>query len=110
MSCVIGTVTAMNVRIWVYVIQEASSVVFVENACKSTRLLLERLHVLDFDDEDIARLCCFDFEWPAQVVHSCQINILHIIRRVVVANLAAGPIYTLDLHDFTILDSAVEGD
>lgn len=39
-----------------------------------------------------------------------EIDILHVVGAVVVADLAAGPVDAFDLDDFAILDGAGEGD
>ena len=50
------------------VIEEASSVVFVEDSSETPWVLLEGLNVLNFNEENIARLGSFDLEWARQIM------------------------------------------
>lgn len=81
----------------------------MENPGESPRLILKGLDILDLNDQNIARLGSLDFEWPAQIVDLGQINVLHIIRAIVVANLSTGPVDAFDLYNLPVLDCAVEG-
>lgn len=71
---------------------------------EAPRRVLERLHILDIDNEHITRLSRLDLEGTTQVVHFRQINITDIVCRVVVLDLASRPVDTLDLDSFAILD------
>lgn len=77
---------------------------------ETPRLVLERLHILNVYDQHIARLRSLDLEWTAQVVHFREINIPNVVCRVVVLDLATGPVYTLDLDGLAILDGSSSRD
>ena len=98
-----------NIRIGIYLIQESASVVLIEHPREPPRLLLERLHVLDLDNEDIARLCSFDVKGTRQVVDFGEVDVLHVVRAIVVADLAPRPIDTFDLDDLAALDLPCKG-
>ena len=110
-----------SVRIWILVarnlalrfridlIQKSSAVVLGKDTSEAPWLMLEWLDILDLDQEHITGLSAFNLERSGKVVDSCEVNILHIICRVIVANLATGPVHTLDFNDLSILDGAIEG-
>lgn len=91
-------------RVWIDFVEEASAVVFVEDAGEAPGLVLEGLHVLDLDDEDVTWFGVFDFEGPAEVVDLGEIDVLHVVGAVVVPDLASGPVDAFDLDDFPIVD------
>lgn len=82
----------------------------MEDSCETPRVLLEGLYVLDFHEENVARLGSFDLEWARQIVDPGQVDILHVIGAVVVLDLAACPIEAFNLDHFVILDRSAEGD
>lgn len=41
-------------------------------------------------------------------MYTSQINVQHVIRRIVISDLAASPIDTFDLDNFSVLDRAIE--
>ena len=41
-------------------------------------------------------------------MYASQINVQHVIRRIVISDLTASPIDTLDLDDLSVLDRAIE--
>ena len=94
----------MGVRIWVDFIEETSAVVFVEDTGETPGLFLERLHVLDLDDQNVARLGVFDLEGAAEVMDLGEIDVLHIVGTVVVPNLSSGPVYAFNLDNLPVLD------
>ena len=65
---------------------------------------------LDLDNQHIARLGRLDLKGTGQVVDPREINISDVVCAVVVADLPAGPVDTLDLDDLVVLDGAAEGD
>lgn len=83
-----GTFSSLGV----VVVEEAAAVLFIEDGGESPGALVEWLHVLDFDDEDIAGLCTFDFEGTAEVVGGSEIAVFDVVGAVVILDLAAGPI------------------
>ena len=93
-----------DLRIWIDLVKEASSIVFVEYTCKAPRLLLERLHVLNFHNKDISRLGAFHFKGARQVVDFCKIDVLHVVGAVIVANLPSCPIYAFHFEDLPVLN------
>lgn len=52
-----------QVRVGVDLVQEPSSVVFVEDACESPRMVLKGLDVVDLDAEHVAGLRALDLKW-----------------------------------------------
>lgn len=90
----------------VEVAEEAAAVVLVEDAGEAPRLVLERLHVLDLDDEHVTGLGGFDFQWAGQVMDSGQVDVFHVVGAVVITNLAASPVDALNLDNLAILDRA----
>ena len=64
---------------------------------------------MDFENQNISGFCSLDLEWSSQIVYLGKINVLHVVGTVVVLDLAAGPVDTLDLDDLAILDTAGEG-
>ena len=99
----------VNVRIGIYLIQESASIVLIEHPREPPGLFLERLHVLDLDNEDISGFCAFDVKGTCQIVDLGEIDILHVVRAIVVADLSPRPIDTFDLDDLTALDLAGKG-
>lgn len=55
-------------RLGIQFVEEAAAVVLVEDAGEAPGRVLQRLHVLDLDEQDVARLGGFDFEGPGEVV------------------------------------------
>lgn len=99
-----------NLRCRVDLIEEAAPVVAVKNARESPGPVLEWLNVHDLDEKNIAGLGALDLEGAAQVVHARQVNVAHIVGRVIVANLPTRPVQALDFDSLPILDGAREGD
>ena len=93
-----------DLRIWVDLVEKASPVVFVKHAGKAPRLLLKWLHVLYLDDQNISRFGAFDLKGAGKVVDLGEIDVLHVVRAIVVADLPSCPINTLDLEDFSIFN------
>lgn len=83
---------AGGVRRWVKLIQKPTTVLFGENTREPPRLVLERLDVHDLDQQDVARLGAFDLKGPTEVVHLGEVYILDVVGRVVVLDLASGPV------------------
>lgn len=97
----------MDSRLGVDFVQKATSILLCEDASEAPRLFLQRLNVLDLDDENIAWLRGFNVEWTGQVMNLRKIDITHIICRVVVANLTTSPVNAFDLHYFVRLNAGV---
>ena len=93
-----------DVRIRVDFVEEASAVALIEDTGEAPGLFLEWLHVLDLDNEDVARLGIVYFEGPAKIVDFGKVNVLDVVCAVVVSDLTSRPIYTLDLDHFSIFD------
>ncbi len=90
-------------------VEEASAIVFIEDTSEAPWLLLEWLHVLNLDHEDIARLGVLHLKGSTQVVDRGQVDVLHVICAVVVADLATSPVHALNLHNLSIFDLLREG-
>ena len=99
-----------SLRFRVDLVEESSAIVFVEDTSEAPGLFLEGLYVLDFDDEDISWFGVFDFERTGQVVDLGQVDILHVICTIIVANLSSCPINAFNLNNFSILDFGREWD
>lgn len=97
-------------RFGVEFVEEATAVLFVEDAGEAPWLVLHGLDVHDLDDEDVARLGGFDLEGPGQVVDLGQVDVLHVVCAVVVADLSTGPVKTFDLDRLAVFDGACEWD
>lgn len=93
-----------DLRVRVDLVEETASIVLVKHARKAPGLLLEWLHVLDLYHENISRFGAFHLKRARQVVNLGEVNVLHIVRGVVVANLSSCPINTLDLEYLPIFD------
>ena len=99
-----------SLRFWVDFVKESTAIVFVEDAGEAPGLFLEGLYVLDLDDEDVSWFGVLNFKRAGQVVDLGQVDVLHVICTVVVANLSSCPINALNLNDFSILDFGSERD
>ena len=99
-----------SLRFRIDFVEEPTAVIFVEDAGEAPGLLLEGLYVLDLDDEDVSWFGVFNFEGTGQVVNLGQIDVLHVICTVIVANLTSCPINAFNLNDFSILDFGGERD
>lgn len=91
-------------------VQEATAVLLIKDRREAPWLLLERLHVLDLDDEHVARLGALNLKGPAEEVYAREINVLDVIGAVVVLDLATGPVDALDLDGLAGDDLADGGD
>lgn len=98
-----------GLRVRVDFVKEAAPVVFVKYACKAPGLLLEWLHVLDLHHKDVSRFGAFHLKGTRQVVYLGEVDVLHIVRAVIVANLSSRPIYALYLKNFSIFDFSRKG-
>jgi len=65
---------------------------------------------LNLHNQHIARLGRLDLKGTGQIVDPRKIDISNVVGAVIVANLPAGPVDTLDLDDLVVLDGAAEGD
>jgi hypothetical protein len=77
---------------------------------ESPRRVLKRLHVLNFDNKHITRLGSLDLERSSEVVDLSQVYVADVVCRIIVLDLAASPVDTLDLYCLTVLDRSCEGD
>jgi hypothetical protein len=99
-----------GVRFRVQIIQETPAILRVEDAREPPGLILEGLHVLDLDEQNVAGRGALDVKGTRQVVDLGQVDVLDVVGRVVVADLPAGPVETFDLDDFVVGDAADGGD
>ena len=98
-----------DLRVRVDLVKEASTVVLVKYPRKAPGLLLKWLYILDLYDQDISRFGPFYLKRARQVVNFGKIDVLHIVRAVIVANLSSCPIDTLHLEDLPIFDFGRKG-
>ena len=99
-----------SLRFRIDLVEESPAIVFVKDACEAPRLVLEGLYILNFDDEDVPWFGAFNFERTGQVVNLGQIDVLHVICTIIVANLSSCPINAFNLNNFSILDFGSEWD
>ncbi len=93
-----------DLRVRVDLVKEASTVVLVEYPRKAPGLLLKWLYILDLYDQNISRFGPFYLKGARQVVNFGEIDVLHVVRAVIVANLSSCPIDTLHLEDLPVFD------
>ena len=99
----------MGLRFRVYLVEEPTAILAVEDAGEAPWLVLHWLNVLDLEDQDVAWLSGLDLERAGQVVDLGQVNRLHVVRAVIVADLTARPVDAFDLDDFVVFDGSVDG-
>lgn len=73
-------------------------------------LLGDRSQVEDVDDQEVAGLRALDADRPAQHVGDGEVDIPNVIGRIVVADLAVGPLSALDSELVARLDHRGDGD
>ena len=83
-----------------------SSVLFGKDTCEAPWLVLQWLYVLNVYHENVSWLGSLNVERSCEIVDSREIDISHIIGRVIVADLSSCPVYTFDLDCLAILDVA----
>lgn len=96
-------------RVWIDLVQKATTVLLVKDSCEAPRLILERLDVLNFDDEYVSWLGTFNFERPRQIMYLGKIDIPHILGRICISYLTTGPVHAFNLRHFAVLDLATKG-
>jgi len=87
-------------------VQKPSSVALIKDSSESPWLLLQWLHVLNLDEEHIAGLSTLNVKRTGQVMDPCQVDVLHVVGTIIVANLSTSPIDALNLDNFSLLDRA----
>ena len=105
-----SSLQGQDLRLRINLVQEPSSIVLRKDSSESPGLLIEWLYVLDLQHQNITRLCCLNIKRSSEVVDLGEVDTAHVIGAVVVADLSTGPVYTLNLNDFIVLDSANGGD
>jgi hypothetical protein len=93
----------------VYLVKKPATIVLVEYTRKSPWLMLEGLHILNFNKQDITRFGFLDLEWSREVVNLSQVDVPDIIGTVVVLDLTTSPIETFNLDRLSVLDGTTEG-
>ena len=73
-------------------------------------MVLQRLHILNINNEHIARLGSLNLEGPGEVVDLGQIDVANVVCRIIVLDLAARPVDTLNLYSLSVLDRSSERD
>jgi hypothetical protein len=86
-----------EVRRRVYLIQEATSIGSIKHTREPPRSILEGLDVHDLDEKQVAGHGALDLEGPAEVVNLCQVDVAHVVSRVIVSDLASSPLQRSDL-------------
>jgi hypothetical protein len=71
-------------------------------------VVLQRLHILNINNEHVARLGSFDLEGSGEVVDLGQIDVANIVCRIIVLDLATRPVDTLNLNSLSVLDRPSE--
>ena len=87
-----------------------TSVLFRKDTSEAPRRVLERLHILDVHNQNIAWLGCLDLKGSSQVMNLAQVDVADVVGRVVVFDLAAGPVDTFDFDGLAVFDGARVGD
>ena len=97
-------------RFRIDLVEKSTAIVLVEDAGEAPGLLLEGLYVLNLDDEDVSWFGVLNLERTRQVVDLGQVDVLHVICTIIVADLTSCPINAFNLNDFSILDFGSERD
>lgn len=97
-------------RLRVNLIQKPTPILLPEDPRKPPRLLLQRLHVQDLDEQHVARLRGLDVEGSRQVVDLGEVDVADVVGGVVVADLPACPVYAFDFDGFVGGDRGVGWD
>lgn len=105
-----GVVSGDRIRLGVDLIQKSTTILFCKYTSETPRLVWQGLNVLDLNEKNITGLSRLDLEGSAQIMDSGEVNVSDIVGAVIVADLAARPVNTLDTHGFAILDSPCKGD
>ena len=72
-------------------IQEAAAIFLGEDARKAPWLILKRLNIHNFNEQEIPRRGSLDLERSAQIMDSSQVDIEDVVGRIIVADLATRP-------------------
>src|SRR5215469_18659312 len=89
-------VPAGLVRLRIVVDEETAAVFLGEDAGESPWGIGQISDVEQVNDQEVAGLSTFDAERTAQIVHLGQVDITNIVCAIVVSDLPAGPVETLD--------------
>ena len=76
--------------------KKAATVLFGEDAVEAPHLVGKGADVENVDHHQIARLCAFNGNRTAQVMHLGKVNVAHVFSAVIVTDLATGPVHALD--------------
>src|SRR3954464_8460545 len=76
--------------------EEAPAVLLGEKAVETPKTLLERADIEQINHKQVARLGALDADRTGEEMHNRQIDVAHIVGRVVVLDEAAGPVDGLD--------------
>ena len=68
------------------------------------------MHILNVYNKDITRLGSLDLERPGEIVDLGQIDVANVVCRIIVLDLAARPVDTLNLYCLSVLDRSSERD
>lgn len=92
--------------LWVVLVKKTAAIFAIKDACESPWRVLKRLDVGNVYNQEVAWLGAFDLEWASQVVNLGQIHGAYILSTVVIPDLAASPVDTLDFDSLSRLDAA----
>lgn len=73
-------------------------------------MVLQRLHILNINNKHVARLGGLNLEGPGKIVNLGQVDIANVVCRIIVLDLAACPVDTLNLYRLSVLDRSSERD
>ena len=76
--------------------QEAAAILLGEEAVEAPLRFFHRTRIENIDHEQIARLRALDADRAGEEMHDRQIDVAHVVGRVVVLDEAAGPVIGLD--------------
>lgn len=63
----------------------------VEDARETPRLVLEGLNVHDLDEQQVSLISPFDLEGPGQIMNPGEVDVPHVIGRVIILDLTTSP-------------------
>lgn len=104
------TESRIHSRFRVYLVQQSPAVLAMEHTAESPWLILERLDILDLNQQNVARFRGVDVKWTREVVDLGEVDVFDVVRGVVVLDLSAGPVETFDLDRFSVGDFPAGGD
>jgi hypothetical protein len=99
-----------GVRLWIDLIEEATTVFLREDTCEAPWMVLKWLNVLDLDKKDVTWFGVFDLKWARKVVNLGQVDVHNVICIIAIFDLTSSPVKAFNLDCLAILDGSAEGD